>query len=57
MGVLLQPHCLSARKRPEGSDNVRMQEVVGAIERVSSCLWFSRGARGPHCLPCPCVEA
>lgn len=36
--------CLHARKRPEGSDNVRMREVVGAIEHVSSRPQFSHGA-------------
>ena len=32
------------RKRRERSDNVRMREVVGAIERVSARPRFSRGA-------------
>lgn len=48
--------CLSTRRWPEGRDNVRMPELAGAVECISSRPRFSHGARGPHCLPCPCVE-
>lgn len=36
--------CFGTRKWLEGSDNVRMREVIGAIERVSSRPRFSHGA-------------